>query len=437
MIGSDYSSSDSSGDYQDEYSLDYSVASSVDSLYKSSIDNTNPLEIKILKQWRIKWFNLLTNVGKIPPNDLLCHNNMIDEIAQEYKEPKKAKLTNDFDNLVNLELSRLLSIIENATLRPTLDWYCISGNPNISFQYMIANKNFPWDWKRSINKSDFDANAILTNMDILWDFEYMSNCSEISIRFILSNPNLPWNWHTISRYRYIGLKILIHNPNLPWDWYAMTNNLCLTERVILKYIDESWNWATLYNLFNLTENIKLQNILQTRFVEKLPTLFASDDGSYVASSSRYLTTDILLNYVDFPWIWTYVTANKNIPFDFIKTHFNLLKWSLPDIVRRNDFNISIVVEHLNVQWDWRKISEIASFEQIEKYPKIPWNWNYICMRAYREEQDEHVQTQLLKYLLLSVLNYYEDEQPTQQSFNYELADYVFANSYLVKFMVNY
>jgi hypothetical protein len=421
-----------------------SVASRDD---KQQLEKYNKIETNILNHWKDDWFELLTTTGNIPPNDLYHHPNYYKEIPMP-KLNKTKKKTKTFDNgdLRTMTATQLFPLIENEENRNTLNWAFITNNLNVTFNYMITHKDFPWHWHIADNKADFDVTAIITHDDILWDWSKLSCSKKVPLQFIIENKNKPWSWNAVCAAKTITVEIINNNPDIPWVWHDLQDQHGVAEHIIMKYIDKPWDWLRIYDDYNKTKNPEFYNLLKNLFEEKMllspnqtqMEYFYDEDEeehtwSEIISRSSFLTPELLLKYKHLQFNWNMVTKNKQIPLDFIKQHMDL-PWSFLDIVNRNDFKMDIVLENPEKEWNWTAVTRRATYQQIKTTPNLQWKWNVVKDKVYNEEQCEYVQNQLVKFMLLAMLNYYENERKLR---DYELAEYVFANSYLIKIMIKY
>ena len=64
------------------------------------------------------------------------------------------------------------------------EWYHLSKNPNITFQYVLENSDKDWDW------------------------DGLSCNPNITFQYVLNHPNEHWNWQNLSSNKgSIGLMV--------------------------------------------------------------------------------------------------------------------------------------------------------------------------------------------------------------------------------------
>lgn len=99
----------------------------------------------------------------------------------------------------------------------TLNWWCVSANPNITLEFVEKNINQAWHWHiLSMNKG-------------------------VTIDFVLTYPNKNWYWAALSSR--IPLSDIEKNMHLPWIWASVSTNPTLTPEFIKKYYYKEWDLA--------------------------------------------------------------------------------------------------------------------------------------------------------------------------------------------------
>lgn len=82
------------------------------------------------------------------------------------------------------------------------NWCAISGNPNITMDFINANSDKPWSWCA------------------------ISSSPSITLDIINAYPDKPWEWgwRGISRNPNITADFIVANLDLPWDWDGISCN---------------------------------------------------------------------------------------------------------------------------------------------------------------------------------------------------------------------
>jgi hypothetical protein len=137
------------------------------------------------------------------------------------------------------------------------EWYCISMNPNITWDIIRDNPDKPWSWK------GISSNPNIT-MDIVRD-----------------NPYKPWDWF-----------VLRTNLNLIWktDWYCIDPNI--TMDTINENPEKPWNWRALsINPNIMLSDLELCTIIRKHRSTKIIKIVwrcAVSDPNYIVCKKRLL-----------------------------------------------------------------------------------------------------------------------------------------------------
>lgn len=168
-------------------------------------------------------------------------------------------------NVVWIRINRIVGMkyTTESNLDKPWNWFWISCNPNITWEFIEANSDKPWVW-----------DEISRNPNITWDI-------------IESNPDKPWDWYYISRNPNITPKFIETNLDKPWDWYSLCRNPNLTWEIIKTNPDKPWKW-------------------------------------FMISQNPSITLDIITSSLNLskPRIWTYLSRNPNITPEFIQANLD-------------------------------------------------------------------------------------------------------------------
>ena len=228
-------------------------------------------------------------------------------------------------------LSRLapLEYIEQHSDKPW-DYPEISKRNDLNMGFMKYHKNklYWWSISRTINFQD-----VIGNMDLSWDNKGISSNKNVKLDDIIENPQYKWCYGNLSEH--IDLDFIYANPQCDWDYYILSN------RVDLWFIRD-----------NLT----------------LPWHFS------MLSRNPNLTIDFILEHLDKNWDWSAMISNPNITLvDLISNNLHY-----KDIYTFQLKYPDYCIEHLQ-DLDWKIISEYASLDSIQKYPALPWKYNYMSL----------------------------------------------------------
>ena len=98
------------------------------------------------------------------------------------------------------------------------------------------------------------------NLENPWNWGCLSMNPNITFDIVLAHPDKSWDWDSLSRHPNITFDIVIAHPDKPWNWYWLSSNSNITFDIVLVHPDKPWNWKS------LSEN-KFSKAKQ-RFIEK-------------------------------------------------------------------------------------------------------------------------------------------------------------------------
>lgn len=216
------------------------------------------------------------------------------------------------------------------------DWYELSYNPNITFDFVKENLNKKWNWTRLSSNPSITQEDIQSNPDMAWEWQGIAENPNITLEFIKENIDRLTQadecneWRGISSNPNITIEFIKENINKPWNWLELSRNPCITLDIIIKNPDIPWNW-------------------------------------YGISCNSNITMDMIKENPDKPWIWFAISMNPNITWDFIRSN-------------------------LDKQWDWLFISSNVNMDInfIRELPCISkFNWKLLSSNPYiiSEEMD--------------------------------------------------
>lgn len=113
----------------------------------------------------------------------------------------------------------------------------------------------------------------------------------------------------------------------------------------------------------------------------------------------------ITEYTNILWDWSVMTLkftpqqiqDSNWPFDFSKATLN-------------HFPLDYVIQHMDLNWNWQKLSESAKPDEVMLNPDLPWDSNYVynLSCAFVEE---HPQFKIKLYMPLNNSNTTNNEEP--------------------------
>ena len=155
-----------------------------------------------------------------------------------------------------------------------LDWICVSHNPNLKLEHVLAfleskpwnwsylsrildvnletvlqYSHIPWDFKEFCANKTLMLNDVIQNPNLPWDYSTLSSNPNISIDFVRETVNKhPWNWSYLSMNPGISMHDIDDNPELPWKFSFVSKNPKLTLDFIKKHMDKTLNWKDISSI---------------------------------------------------------------------------------------------------------------------------------------------------------------------------------------------
>ena len=122
------------------------------------------------------------------------------------------------------------------------DWSCLSRNPNITFDDVLAHPNKSWNWI------------------------FLSANPNITFDNVLAHPDKPWNWYWLSQNPNITFDIVQTHPKQPWDWNGLSNNSFIKakQRFIEKRYKEHISAYRIQQCWNRAYSIPTNPICQRK-----------------------------------------------------------------------------------------------------------------------------------------------------------------------------
>lgn len=173
----------------------------------------------------------------------------------------------------------------------------------------------------------------------------MSYTNDFDIEFIRNHMNYKWDWIYISKH--INITYIDMFPKLPWKWYEIADNRTITSNFVIKYFDNfKYNWNKLAQNPQLSMHFILQNYY------KYYTIY--NNIYEPISFNRKIDLNYVVNNLDLAWNFHGLLLNHGGNFDFI------LKIAHKLVNTVNWYYVSLYLE---------------DFNNVIKYPSIPWDFN--------------------------------------------------------------
>lgn len=299
-------------------------------------------------------------------------------------------------------------------------------NPVITWSFIKANPDMPWDHRLYQANPNIKLSVIANNPDIKWDYAALSVNVIISLNIFQKYPNIPWNYQALSQNKSLTWDIIQANPDKSWTYEYLSGNPNITWENITCMIDKLWLFSSIFKRLKL----KIQDIIQFvnnpliwgRIQLALPLLSDShnitsyldinnpDHKQIIYQTKCPISLKYIETHINEDWNMFYLSLNKNLTTSFIKKHsgkkwdlYNLCcnsltnkKLNINEILKICDpniwhidwaaltdyeFNIPLdfIEKHINEDWNWDVLINKSNmtWEFIDRYPDIPWNYKYI------------------------------------------------------------
>jgi len=220
------------------------------------------------------------------------------------------------------------------------DYYQLSSNPNLPWEYVAEHIDKPWHKYRLsqnlnipinflIESGIFSASGLAWREDFTWDI-------------IISNPDIPWDYDIISFNPNITWDIIQANPHPPggeWDEFSLMSNPNIT-------------WEIMIN------NFDMQNIEDMEFIGENPNI----------------TWDIIIANPNPPfgeWDYWELSYNPNITWDIVQA-YPINDWAMDALSGHENITMEIIKNNPNIKWDYAGVvrNPNVSWDDITNNPEL-------------------------------------------------------------------
>ncbi len=216
-------------------------------------------------------------------------------------------------------------VLENLDL--DWEWCHLTTRPDITWEYMQANKHLPWDCLNKLRNHNRPLEYILKNYipytilndtkhinEIIEDDKYDAYYSSNSLTHMNAYMFMTWNKHiTLENLEkiYTKYKALFQDPgHFSLIMRGLTTNPRITLDYVLNHPEMEWNWELLVN----NTNICLADVIQH---PEIPWSYS------LLSEKEYLTIEFVESNLDKPWDWEALASHD---FNISKQTFYLAEY---------------------------------------------------------------------------------------------------------------
>jgi hypothetical protein len=153
-------------------------------------------------EWTKGYLNFIkNNLDKNFDLDYLINNpNITSEIKENNPEIFK-NIENDYidDKFIYNKICHSdLTWEDIQNSNEPISGYYASKNPNITWDIIINNLNYPWYWDILTYHPNITWNIIKKNPYMKWVLSKFSSNPNLTWKIVQDNPNINWNWQCIS-----------------------------------------------------------------------------------------------------------------------------------------------------------------------------------------------------------------------------------------------
>lgn len=127
--------------------------------------------------------------------------------------------------------------------------------------------------------------------------EIISNHPNLKWETIQANPDFPWDWYGISFHKNITWEIIQENPKMPWKYYSMTANPNITEEIIRDNPDKKWNQEYIKCKYDYSPTSFNQGLTETQIYDSIMEKLSDNEDEkqeYITNKFRqwFETSDL-------------------------------------------------------------------------------------------------------------------------------------------------
>ena len=259
----------------------------------------------------------------------------------------------DFADKIGIEKWELKALAENINILPEkvlnrsdFDFAMLSGNPNVTVEFILAHP------------------------EIKWNYERLS--SFINIEEILANPELPWHYPNVSQ----NITLTIDHISLLADKLDFKHLSCtMSIWDIIKHPELPWTSDVEYNFSRLSEDqfeIDFPNIVTIEYVIK--NIYRR---WYWHNLNDYFSLEIILQQLELPWCFVNL-SKKDLPIEFIREHQDKLYF----VYLARYTTPQIIFDNLDLPWEYISLNDNLSFDDIINNPQINWDFQLLSYNKF-------------------------------------------------------
>ncbi len=204
------------------------------------------------------------------------------------------------------------------------NWYEVSKNPVIDWDFIKDHKDLPWDFKDGvICNPNITLEIIEANPEWPWNWKDLAYNPNFKWDWVLRYPTKPWDHDEISQSDGLTIEDIANYPDEDWDWYSLSMMFTLDD--IAQYVDLDWDWGLIIQRRDTThlkdESVPIINSkIVERYGEHLSASFFASKRFKDAVNASSLPLAEILDHPDFqPVDYDYISTFPSLTFEILKS----------------------------------------------------------------------------------------------------------------------
>lgn len=189
---------------------------------------------------------------------------------------------------------------------------------------------------------------------------------------------------------YFDMAVIAINPDLNFkkfryngftaNSFLVSCHPSITPKFVMK--NPRYNWDTRGLAYNPHLDIPfIRYIMQNYQVDS--------EFKTLISHHPNITWEDITNNLDIRWDFSNgVSLNPNVDWRIIENNFDDFAWSIKTFTSNVNFNLDLVIEYPDLDWDWSVISKHPELD-LKKVKQIgitkPWDWDVLSQHIYVDE----------------------------------------------------
>lgn len=209
---------------------------------------------------------------------------------------------------------------------------------HVTPDFIRKHKHLDWNWTDLTYNENIPIQAIINNLDLPWDMQCILNRYDITPELLAKLPIDYSSVHGASNPALI--KHILKHPEL-YDVTSASTNPKITLAFIERHIDifllrgSEWYLSNLASLPITT----LDFILKYRFLINWDMKMLSKNPN--------LTTNFLMDHIDWDWDWYHISLHPMITPDFVRANSNTLPFDWFGMMKNPSIPIEFIIETID------------------------------------------------------------------------------------------